>query len=136
VPRKLYANREVCITLKQQLRYRQARIVELRHRMEDCSLPADAGLIDCRAGIDVRGTVEEQRDRREVAVLRSHVQERSSRKRKVAPAGLAAIEFGETPIRECGIGVNQFALTIETATEGRPGLDSIWKRAPSRLLPQ
>lgn len=31
--------------------------------MKDCSLPADAGLIDCCAGIDVRATVEEQGDR-------------------------------------------------------------------------
>src|SRR5206468_1557268 len=98
---------EVCTPLNQQLRYRQAPIVELRHRMEDGSLPADAGLIDCCAGIDVRATVKKQRDCCGVAVFRSHMQQRSSLKQEAAPTGLAAIEFGETPGHECGIGVNQ-----------------------------
>ena len=87
--------------------------------MEDCRLPADAGLIDCCAGIDVRPTVEKQRDRCEVAVFRGHMQQRSSLKQEVAPAGLAAIEFGETPVHECGIGVNQLSQTIEPAAEQR-----------------
>ncbi len=85
--------------------------------MEDCGLPADAGLIDCRAGIDVRATVKKQRDRCEVAVFRSHMQERSSLKQEVAPAGLAAIEFGETLMHECGISVTQLSQTIEPAAE-------------------
>ena len=59
VPRQLRANCEVCTELDEQLLYWQAVIVELRHRMEDCRVPADAGLIDCCAGIDVCSTVEE-----------------------------------------------------------------------------
>ena len=85
--------------------------------MEDCSVPADAGLIDCCAGIDVGPTVEEQSDRCEVAVFRGHMQERSSLKREAAPAGHAAIEFRETLIHECGIGVNQLCQIIEPAAE-------------------
>ena len=79
--------------------------------MEDCSVPADAGLIDCCAGIDVRPTVEEQSDRSEVAVFRGHMQECSSLKREFAPAGHATIEFGETLIHECRISVNQLSQT-------------------------
>jgi hypothetical protein len=45
-PRKLYANGKVCAALDQQLGNRQTIIVELRHRMKNGRLPADAGLID------------------------------------------------------------------------------------------
>jgi hypothetical protein len=85
--------------------------------MEDCGLPADAGLIDRCAGIDVCPTVEKQRGRCGVAVFRSHVQERSTLKQEVAPARLTAIEFGETLIYECGISVNLFSQTVEPAAE-------------------
>ena len=81
---------------------RQAVIVELRHRMENCRLPADAGVIDCRAGIDVRATVEEQSGRCKVAVFRSHMQQRSSLKQEVAPAGLAAVELGKRLFTSAG----------------------------------
>jgi hypothetical protein len=46
--------------------------------VKDRGLPADAGLIDGCAGVDVRATIQEQSDRREVAVLRCDMQERSS----------------------------------------------------------
>src|SRR5437660_545458 len=45
------------------------------------------------------------------------MQERSSLKREEAPAGHAAIEFGETLIHECGIRVNQLSQTIEPTAE-------------------
>ena len=61
--------------------------------MEDCCLPADAGLIDGCAGIDVGATVEQQSGRCEVAVFRGHMQQRSSLKQEATSAGLAAIEF-------------------------------------------
>jgi hypothetical protein len=41
--------------------------------MEDGRVPADPGLIDGCAGIDVRPTVEEQPDRCGVAVFRGHM---------------------------------------------------------------
>jgi hypothetical protein len=85
--------------------------------MENCSVTADAGLIDCCAGIDVRPTIEEQSGRCGGAIFRGHMQERSSLKQEVAPAGLAAIEFGKTLIHECGISVNQLSQTIEPAAE-------------------
>src|ERR1700681_1163415 len=85
--------------------------------MEDCRVPADAGLIDGCAGIDVRPTVEEQCDRCAVGVFRGHVQERSSLKREFAPAGHAAIELGETLTHKCGIRVNQLTQTIEPPAE-------------------
>ena len=78
---------------------------------------ADAGLINCCAGIDIRATVKKQRDRGEVAVFCAHMQERSSLKQEVAPAGLAAIELGETLVHECGISVNQLSQTIEPAAD-------------------
>src|SRR5260370_14198684 len=85
--------------------------------MEDCCLPADAVLIDCCAGIDVGPTVEEQSDRCEVAVFRGRMQERSPPKREFASAGHAAIEFGETPIHECGISVNQLRQVVQPPAE-------------------
>src|SRR5260221_158919 len=85
--------------------------------MEDGRLPADAGLIDGCTGIDVGATVKKQRDRCGVAVFCSHVQELSPVKKEIAPAGLAAIEFGETLVHECGIGVNQLSQVIEPAAE-------------------
>ena len=85
--------------------------------MEDCRLPADAGLIDCCARIHVCSTVEEQSDCCRVTVFRGHMQERCSVKQEAAPAGLAAIEFGETPVHECGIRVNQLSQTIEPAAK-------------------
>ena len=117
VSRKLHVNSEICAALDQQLCSRQALIVELCHRVEDCRLPTDTGLIDYCAGIDVRATVEQQRDRCGAAVFRSHMQERSSLKREEAPAGHAAIEFGETPIHECGIRVYQLGQPIEPAAK-------------------
>src|ERR1700730_14152695 len=85
--------------------------------MEYCRLPADAGLIDCCAGIDVGPTVEEQSGRCNVAVFRSHMQERSSLQQKRTSAGLAAVEFRETLIHESGICINQHRQIIETAAE-------------------
>jgi hypothetical protein len=117
VPGKFHANCEICTAFNQQLRYRQAVILELRHRMEDCRLPADARLIDCCAGIHVGPTVEEQSDRCKVAVFRSHMQKRSSLKQEETSAGLAAIEFRETFIHESGIAVNQLCQIIEPAAE-------------------
>ena len=38
-------------------------------------------------------------------------------KQEVAPAGLAAIEFGEALIDECGIRVNQLGQAIDPAAE-------------------
>ena len=73
VARELYASRDVCAAIQQELRHRQASIVELRHRMENCRLPADAGIIDRRASIDVRPAVEEQGDRCDAAKFRGHV---------------------------------------------------------------
>ena len=64
-----------------------------------------------RAGVDVRPAVEEQGGRRGVAVFRGHVQERSAAKHEAAPAALAAVEFGETPVHECGVGVDQLGQT-------------------------
>ena len=85
--------------------------------MEDCRLPADAGLIDRCAAIDVCSTVEKQSGCCRVAVFRGHMQERSSLKQEVAPAGLAAIEFRKTLIHERGIRVNLLSQTIEPAAE-------------------
>src|SRR5882724_1091977 len=85
--------------------------------MEDCSLPTDASIIDCGAGIDVGPTVEEQRDRCNVAVFRSHMQKRSSLKQEGTSACLAAIEFCEAFVYESGLGINQFCQIIEPAAE-------------------
>src|SRR5258707_13796580 len=85
--------------------------------MEECGVPADAGLIERCAGIDVRSTLEEQSGRFDVAVLRGDMQKRSSRERELAPAGHAAIEFGETLVHKRGIRVNQRSQTIEPAAE-------------------
>ena len=85
--------------------------------MEDRRVPSDARLIDRCAGIDVRATVKKQRDCCEVAIFRSHVQERSTLKQEVAPARLAAIEFRETLIHERGLRVNLFNQTIEPSAE-------------------
>src|SRR5262245_51456478 len=85
--------------------------------MEDCRLPADAGLIDCCASIDVGATIEKQSGRRYVAVFRGHMQERSSLKQEETSAGLAAIEFWETLIHEPRIGANQLCQIIELAAQ-------------------
>ena len=104
--------------------------------MEDRRLPADAGFIDGCAGIDVRPAVEEQGGRRGVAVFRGDMQERSSAKQEAAPAGLAAIELGETPVHECGIGVDQLGQTIEPAAEQRstPGASYLVSPPASRRM--
>ena len=80
-------------------------------------MAADAGLIDCCAGIDVRPTVEEQGGPFGVAVFRCHMQERCSLKRELAPTGHATIEFRETLMHECGIGINVPSQTLEPASE-------------------
>src|SRR5882724_2187197 len=85
--------------------------------MENCSVPADASIIDCSAGIDVGSTVEQQSHRSEVAVFRGHMEDRSALKREFASASHAAIEFGETPIHECGIRVNLLSQIIKPAAE-------------------
>ena len=87
--------------------------------MKDCRLPADAGLIDCCAGIDVGPTVEEQSDGCNVAVFRSHMQKRSSSQQEETSTGLAAIEFRETFLHESGIGVDQLCQIVEPAPEQR-----------------
>ena len=97
--------------------------------MEECRLPADAGLIDRCAGIDVRTVVEEKSDRCEVAVFRGHMQERSSLKRELAPAGHAPIEFREPFIHECRVRVNLRRQTIEPAAEQ---LQHGWRVVPGR----
>src|SRR5579863_7294041 len=81
--------------------------------MEDCRLPADAGLIDRCAGIDVGPTVKEQSDGCNIAVFRSHVQKRSASQQKRTPAGLAAIEIRETLIHDSRFGVHQLRQFIK-----------------------
>ena len=115
--RQLHADGEVCASLNQQLRDQQPLIVELRHCVEDCCLSPDSGLINGGAGIDVCATVKKQRDRGRVAVLRGHMQERSSLKQEAAPAGLTAIELRETLSDERGIGIDEFGQPLQTAAE-------------------
>ena len=83
--------------------------------MEDCGLASEAGLIDCCAGIDVSSSIEQKSDRCQVSEFRGNMQKRSSLKQEVAPPGLAHIEFGETPIHECGIRFNLISQTVEPA---------------------
>jgi hypothetical protein len=45
------------------------------------------------------------------------MQERSSLKREAASTGHAAIEFGETLIYDCRIGINLLNQTIEPAAK-------------------
>src|SRR5687767_3811796 len=85
--------------------------------MENCSLPADAGLIQCGAGIYVRSAVEEQSNRCNVAVFRSHMQKRSPLKQEETSTGLAAIEFREAFIHKPGISVNHLRQAIEPTAE-------------------
>src|SRR5882724_5670474 len=85
--------------------------------MEDCRLPTGAGIINCRAGIDVGPTVQEQSESCEVAVFRGHMQESSSLKCEAAPAAHAGIELRETPIHECGISVNQLRQVVQPPAE-------------------
>src|SRR5690349_19678803 len=87
--------------------------------MEDCCLPADAGLVDCRAGIDAGPTVEEQSGCCKITVFGGHMQKRSSLKREETSAGLAAVEFRETFVHESGIGVDQLCKFIEPSAEHR-----------------
>src|SRR5687768_1886026 len=85
--------------------------------MEECSLPADASLVDGCTGIDVRSAVEEQGDRGEVAVFRGHMQERPASKSEAASAGHAAIELGKALVHDCGISVDKLGQAIEPASE-------------------
>src|SRR5688572_32205983 len=85
--------------------------------MKDGRLPADAGLVDCCAGIHVGPAVEQQSCGTEVAVLRGHMQERASLNGKASTTGLAAIEFGEMSVHECGLTVNLLGQIIKAATE-------------------
>jgi hypothetical protein len=92
--------------------YQQAVITGLRHRMENCRLPANAGLIECCVGIDVGSTVEEQADGSNIAVFRSHMQKGSSSQQKGTSAGLAAIEFWEALIHDSRLGIHQLCQII------------------------
>src|SRR5690242_5145921 len=83
--------------------------------MDDWSLPADAGLIECCTGIDVSATVEEQSGCRNVAVFRRDMQKRCALKQQGTAAGLAAIEFREASVHESEFGVNQLGQTIQPA---------------------
>src|SRR5258707_12691242 len=85
--------------------------------MEDCRLPADAGIINCRARVDVGSTIQEQSESCDAAVFRGHMQKSSSLKREAAAAAHAAIKLWETPIHECGISVNQLRQFVQPTAE-------------------
>ena len=57
MPGEFYAECQVGAAFDQQLRYGQAAVAELGGGMEDCGLAADAGCIDCCAGVDVQAVV-------------------------------------------------------------------------------
>src|SRR4029079_10357372 len=56
--RHLRSDRQVRATVDEKLQHGQTRIAPLRRRMKDRRLPADTSLIECRAGIDVRSTIQ------------------------------------------------------------------------------
>jgi hypothetical protein len=60
------------------LRHSKSPIIELRRRVEDGRLAADAVLIHRRFRIDLRSAIEEKPGGLKVAVFRGNVQERRS----------------------------------------------------------
>ncbi len=85
--------------------------------MEEGGVPANAGLIDSRAGIDIRSMVQQQRGGCSIIVFGGDVQQRPSLNRQTASAGLAAMEFRETPIHQCGICVDLLDEPVEPPAE-------------------
>jgi hypothetical protein len=115
--RKLHSNRQIRSALQQQLRHRQPPIPELRYRVENRRLTPDAGFIYGRARIDVCPAIQKKFGRFEIAVFSGHVQQPRSPEREHTCARSAEVEFRESPIHQCGVGVEVLPQPIKAATE-------------------
>ena len=100
VPREFHTHPEVGATLHQESRHRQPSIAELCDRMEDGSLPADAGGVHGGARVDVCAAIEQQPCGFSNTELRGHMQQGRSLKQEAAGAGAAAIQFRKPPVRQ------------------------------------
>ena len=99
------------------MRDRQSSIVELRDRVENGRLPADAGIVHGRARIDVCAAIEQQPCGFNIAELCGHVQQRRSLKQEAARARAAAVQFRKSPVHQLCIGIELLCQAIELPTE-------------------
>lgn len=73
MPGNFDRNRQVGAPAYEKFDDRQTKVAGMRSRMENCSLPPDAVIINSRARIDVCSMLEEQSRRCEITELRGNV---------------------------------------------------------------
>ena len=103
--RELHTHRKVSAALDQQSRRGQPFISELRDRMKDVCLSADAGVIHGGARVDVSSAIEQQPCGVDVAELGGHVQQRRALEQEAAAVSAAAVQFSKSPMGQPCFGI-------------------------------
>src|SRR5687767_5615753 len=103
--RKRHAHTEVGAVLHQQLRHRQAVILELCDCVENGCLSADPDVIHRGTGVDACAAIEQQTCGVNGPELRSHVQQGRSLEQEAAAACAAAVQFRKPAVYELRIGI-------------------------------
>ena len=85
--------------------------------MEDRRLSAYTGLLHGRARVYVGAAIEQESGLFKTAVFRGHMQQCRSLKQKTAGARAAAVEFGESPMRQSYIGIETQRKVVNTPSE-------------------
>ena len=111
------------------MRHRQPQIPELCDRVKNGRLTADTGHVDGGARVDIGATIEQQSCGFNAAELCGHVQQRRSLKQEAAAPRAAAVQFGKSPVRQRGIGIELGGQAIELLTED---FQDAWGVVPRR----
>jgi hypothetical protein len=105
---------------------------EMRQRVKDRSLSADAVGVHVGAGVDISSTIEEQASGVEETVFGGDVEESRAAEGEQAATGLAAIDqFGIATVDQRWVGVKEGGEIAGAAKEDREDAGSVVARVGS-----